>query len=683
MGVSQEQIDQAIARRQAETQAQGPTLADGTQAVQPSTPQTQTSAPLNQTVGDALVKGGMSIAGAVVNPVIDLANVALKNVGGNEKTKGNLGMSIQNAVKGTTKTVASPEAGRVAAETASFAVPYGKAGFIGSKFIAPGAAQGVLQGVSQGDTPEKLVGDAAIGAAAGAGIQAASTAIPAISKATKNLVTKGADEGSKALALKGLKPTPSQQNKFFNETGDKLDEFLTKRNLAGADANQIDAHIAPIQEQFDSVASNPELKISGKSVVQGFDDQIKKLSDSVLPSDKTKAQTLQNIRDNFIEKYGQGTIGADALTALRRDVDAGIKDFNLDPAVKSPLNRVRDILQNSIRDSADKAGITIEGSSLKDLGKELSKLYKLQTIAQRQQFTGQSTSPIGLRNLLGATVGGATGGLPGAAAGMIGTAVANSPKVINTASKGLGGISTIAEKIPTIPELGAKGNYIAGQTAVRTALKPLNVQTSNPSDQGNNNQIDHSGSDYNTNPVKNQVSYVTGRSPEEHAQAYIAALQAGDKAAASQIKTLYEMETKYQADNKANGGKPLPVAAQTQVNLAKSGTRGLDEAEKLYTEDPGVLTKQLIPGQWVSRQFDSAMFRTVEALLRSRSGAAVPEQEVRRYLDKYGPRFGDSADVVKFKFNQLRQDFNDVLQGAGNTAGSGMQFSDGTPAFAQ
>ena len=59
--------------------------------------------------------------------------------------------------------------------------------------------------------------------------------------------------------------------------------------------------------------------------------------------------------------------------------------------------------------------------------------------------------------------------------------------------------------------------------------------------------------------------------------------------------------------------------------LGESGLRALDEIEGILEEDGGVVIKAAIPGQLGARSYDSAAFRAVEALLRARSGAAVPE----------------------------------------------------------
>jgi len=115
----------------------------------------------------------------------------------------------------------------------------------------------------------------------------------------------------------------------------------------------------------------------------------------------------------------------------------------------------------------------------------------------------------------------------------------------------------------------------------------------------------------------------------------------------------YQTESK--AYKEAIGGetKELSAANQKQRGLGKSGLDSLNEVKNIYQKDPKVLLKQKVPGKWLSRKFDSALFNTVESILRSRSGAAVPEEEVRRYMTKLGPTFGDNRKTVEYKLNQL------------------------------
>lgn len=98
------------------------------------------------------------------------------------------------------------------------------------------------------------------------------------------------------------------------------------------------------------------------------------------------------------------------------------------------------------------------------------------------------------------------------------------------------------------------------------------------------------------------------------------------------------------------------VEVEKLRNLGESGLRTLGQVKSIYESDPTVLTKQKIPGKFFSRSFDNALFNTVDALLRIRTGAAAPEEEVRRYMASLGPNFGDSTEVVEQKLNNLSAD---------------------------
>lgn len=101
--------------------------------------------------------------------------------------------------------------------------------------------------------------------------------------------------------------------------------------------------------------------------------------------------------------------------------------------------------------------------------------------------------------------------------------------------------------------------------------------------------------------------------------------------------------------------KELTEGERTDQGLGRSGLEALKTVEEMYGEDENVLMKQLIPQQPMSRTFDSALFNTVDSLLRIRSGATAPPEEVRSYMKKLGPSYGDTKEDAKFKLKQLRQ----------------------------
>ena len=118
----------------------------------------------------------------------------------------------------------------------------------------------------------------------------------------------------------------------------------------------------------------------------------------------------------------------------------------------------------------------------------------------------------------------------------------------------------------------------------------------------------------------------------------------------------------FEPDTTAN----LSSSTENRVQLATSGLRALDEIETLLAEDPTKMLKNVIPGKLGARDYDSAAFRAVEGLLRARSGAAIPESEVRRYMNANLPKIGDSKEEMQAKLSAFRKDLEDIALSSGS-----------------
>jgi hypothetical protein len=142
-------------------------------------------------------------------------------------------------------------------------------------------------------------------------------------------------------------------------------------------------------------------------------------------------------------------------------------------------------------------------------------------------------------------------------------------------------------------------------------------------------------------------------------------------------KHVQEIKAYYDAMNPA--GAKTPAQTAKDINMGKSGLRSLQTVADEYQKDPDVLTKQLLPGKFLTRKFDSALFNTVDAILRARTGAQANKDEIAAYLNEKGPSFGDSPEVVQYKLNAIQQDLADaagvkdvqpiVFRGKGATVG--------------
>jgi hypothetical protein len=248
--------------------------------------------------------------------------------------------------------------------------------------------------------------------------------------------------------------------------------------------------------------------------------------------------------------------------------------------------------------------------------------------------------------------------------------------------KFLNGESPVLEKagLPSDVQMPTKGQ-MAGRVAAQQATNLMlpgdtqqtadnNIEGQNANTQqdiGTNNGIDHNGSDYNTNPAESQGSTATGYTVEQLAQAYSKALMAGDKAAATQLKSMYDLEAGYKKANGAGGKSNVAPLAAKDAGTIQAGLANLQDVRKMLTEDPTLLQKQLVPGQPFSRQLDSALYDMADTLLRLRTGAQANPAEIKGYMSKIAPSWLDSPDDIKYKLDKLERDLQEYAN-AGGTA---------------
>jgi hypothetical protein len=268
------------------------------------------------------------------------------------------------------------------------------------------------------------------------------------------------------------------------------------------------------------------------------------------------------------------------------------------------------------------------------------------TMNNQQAPFNQASGQIGA-NILGAGAGGLMGGPVGMAAGVAAapiiqaTAQAAKMPILATTAKGI-------RAAGKLPNTGGVLPAVAGQSAAQ-GMDAL-TSSGQPSAMDEQSMIDG----FPTAEGAGMESAIP-QPLMTREQAFM--LMAANPKQISAIKALYEMGQPGKDD------KVSVTGAQRQA-LAKSGLRNLQILKKELDNDPSVVLKQAVPGKFFSRQFDSSLFRTVEALLRLRTGAAAPEQEVKRYMDQWGPRLGDNAEVVQSKLDALEQDLYEAYQSA-------------------
>lgn len=548
------------------------------------------------------------------------------------------------------------------ANIASYGIPFGKGANLITKVLGPGAAIGAVQSATTPEagmnwqTADEVAKGAAFGAA-GAGVTALGGKILGgiLNKTGKvsSTLEKGAqaiEEGQRQIRLK-----PSVYG-----AGDEkaVNETLTRWGVKGSPDKQY-AALAPAMDKIESkiqgvIDANPTISVTKEEIKKSFMDN---LQSSLRSKDLTQKQARTEI-DGYLQdlvKASGGTgrfkdISLERLRELKKLVNADYGPVH-DQMVRGGALSPRQKVIAAAWDSLDNA-VKTASPEMKTLLKDESNLYKA-----ARPLSAARVNPPTLR--------------------FMGTSIpapienAGKSKLVDvlrgTANK-TAPISTVSQKVEGVTSTPIVSQIMrqAGARAPQVLPQVLSNGNQVPQNENNNNNPQNLQT---TNTVAQPEKTATGYTLQQLGTAYSKAIQAGDKTAAAQLKDMYDIESSFQK-TQGTGGKPLSVKAAEDLSTTQSGINGLAEVNKILKDDPSVLAKQLVPGQFVSRKFDSALFRTVEALLRLRTGAAAPEQEVRRYMRKFGPTFGDSADAVQFKLDQFAKDFANYQQNLISTQGS-------------
>lgn len=573
------------------------------------------------------------------------------------------------------------EAARGGAELASFAVPFGKGAGLLKRAVLPGAFAGGLSSASKENaTAASILGGATLGGGLAGGSELVASGIKGLLGGVGKVTNKASD----TLATKSLRLAPKQVKSLEKVMGKDVPTFLRERGLEGKGADDIADYIQPLQESFDSIARDPNLKVKANNLYSAFKTTIKDLRSSSLPEQKAKASYIQQVLKNLKKTYKGSAQGADVISGLKTEVGKLVKDFAIDPTNKGKLQVLSDVYRKVVQDSAEAAGRSVDGQSVKEMGIELQKLYKLHEIAEKQSGLGKGSLPLGITTLLGGLMG-SSAGPAGMVAGLAASKVANNPNVIGGATRALSSAGSALESAGSSKGLDfllGGGAQMRGQSAAQMPriLDGLIPKPSNEENGYNNNQNINQDSpiipqEQNTSEqpilskggqwrwdatandwVPNEQSQNKRPSKEEFQMLLVQDLQNNSGKNISKIKSVYDVL--YPEGEKEKG---VPNAVKVRQDLSKAGLRAQKDVVDMFNNDPSIVIKGVVTGGLLSRKYDSAISRAVEGLLRARSGAAVPDSEVRKYVRDYGPRVGDTKKTALYKLEQLRLDLQDAL----------------------
>ena len=125
-------------------------------------------------------------------------------------------------------------------------------------------------------------------------------------------------------------------------------------------------------------------------------------------------------------------------------------------------------------------------------------------------------------------------------------------------------------------------------------------------------------------------------------------------------------------------GYSKPSASQYSQGV--SGLESVAQLQQMLQQDPGVVTKNITPGQnlpmgigsAISNAAGTAQYRALShnilnSIARINTGANMPVEEEAFYRNTYLPQPGDSPKVINTKMQSLQSFFQPIVQYPGGT----------------
>ena len=515
---------------------------------------------------------------------------------------------------------------KAAANIASFMVPLGKGSNLATKALVPGAVSGGLAaGAQENASTGSVLGGAVLGGAT-AGVL---TKLPGLLQKL-GLKTKGAVVQPKVRSGFGAKPTSELEKQ-------ELVKAAQKFGLKGSAANQLEQLgniYNRLKTNLDDAIKGVTRKFNGTKLVE---DAVNKAK---LQTDVTKGVSKTNM--DFWSKKLAGVSTADDIAKLKFELSGQLNRAYTKIEMGNPLSASEKVML-AFHDVVDDA-LKSSSKNVSNILKEMATTHKLAPGLLSASEKAQTLRPLGIPT--GISIKAPIQGITDITSGLL--------------TKTGGGMDAIGKILSPAKQAGIPTliQSLSGGQPEQPSDMQEPVQQGLPKDGDLSPQGQWKWSEQAKDWVANEAQGGGGQDTETIKKAIQIAmlqdLQTGGK-------NISELNTILSTIDSVGGSEGTQTERE-KSSLAKSGVRNLDTVERILISDPKILTKQLIPGKFASREFDAAMYDSIDSLLKLRTGATSNEQEIRGYMDSIAPRFGDSPEVAKAKLAQIRADFASYIK---------------------
>lgn len=265
----------------------------------------------------------------------------------------------------------------------SWLIPFGKAGFTGSKAIAPGAAVGAAQSLPDAQNVEDVVTGGLVGGATGGVLQGGSKILNGILN-VGGKVSPALEQGAQKLE-QGTRKIRVKPSIYGSGQEKAIDETLTRRGVTGTP----DEQYAALEPTFNNVEkdiqnvikANPNVSILRADIKQSFLDSLKSsVRSGELTQKQATLETEKYLNDLVKASGGTGKFTNISLEKLRNLKKLVNEDYKSVYAITSNPMSVKSLTpkQKVIEAAWDSLDNAVKNASpeMKALLKDESNLYK-------------------------------------------------------------------------------------------------------------------------------------------------------------------------------------------------------------------------------------------------------------------------------------------------------------------
>lgn len=509
--------------------------------------------------------------------------------------------------------------------------------------------------------------------------------------AGKGITSKVGDQLAKTsddFRVRQFRLNKTQLTDFDGKHGEDAIETLKRYKITKPEDIETNA-LQPLMASFDE-AVEVIGQVPKKDILAAMKEQADTLIKSAVTDEKALGRQLRAEAASINKTYG-ALMPATEANALRKRFDALVNYTNkaANPARYDINKRTADAIRNTLQDRADALNLkNVQGLSLREIGRELSKAIQLNDAVKAQANLGRGNQTVRLTDTMGAAAFGAGGGAS-ALAGAGAIHALNSPtgtRALANITGGLGKANQVVggglDRFGLTPagaatRVGATGAAVG---AMNGMSQPSSLEDAMMGAQDGASDPYGQTAGYAPQSPTGGSSMAQGGMPAETTpytkERLIADIKRDPTNASDYIglyKELSEIFTPPEAKQ-----KPLSAEASKVIANANSGLNSLQQLNQIISTE-GVPKATILPGRGMlgnapanalgTAEYDTAAKNITDVITRLRTGAALTDSEEKFYKSQI-PQAFDSPQVIQQKLQIFADLFESVASRTGSAGNS-------------